>query len=74
MCQRMDVINALNESLSTIKTLSGLGPLIDGNPEYFDSCIELMALIHQHVGHADRLVDQLSRLVLPRPSRVEDAS
>jgi hypothetical protein len=65
--QTMDLINTLNESLATIKILSGLGPLIDGNPEHFESAIELLSLIHQHTGHADRLVDQLAQRVLPPP-------
>jgi hypothetical protein len=67
MCQRMDIINGLNEALHTIKILSGLAPILDGNPEHFESALELLSLIHQHAGHAGRLVDQLARLVLPKP-------
>jgi hypothetical protein len=52
MCQRMDLINSLNEALHTIRILSGLAPVLDGNPEHFESALELMSLIHQHAGHA----------------------
>jgi hypothetical protein len=72
MCQRMDLVNSLTEALSTTRILSGLGPLLDGNPEHFESALELLSLIHQHAGHADRLVDQLARLVLPKPRAIED--
>ncbi len=72
MCQTMDLINALNESLATVRILSGLAPLLDGNPEHFESAVELLSLIHQHTGHADRLVDQLTTHILPAPRLVEE--
>lgn len=71
MCQTTDLINAIDESVATIARLAELGPVIDGNPELFPNCIELLALITQQAAHLERLSTQLSRLVLPGPRAVE---
>jgi hypothetical protein len=67
-----DLVNALDDSISTIKHLAELGPLIDGYPEYFCHGIELLSLIAREIGHAEKLSTQLSRVVLPRPHAMED--
>jgi len=66
-----DVINAQDEAIATIARLAELGPLIDGNPEYFPHVIELLSLISLHAGHLDTLSTQLARCVMPGPQRVE---
>jgi hypothetical protein len=71
MCQRMDLINAIDEAISTIQHLAKLGPLIDGNPEYFLHAIEILSLIAQQAGHLEKFSSQVARCVLPRLCVVE---
>jgi hypothetical protein len=69
-CTLHDLINAQDEAISTILTLAELGPLIDGNPEYFRHGIEILSLICREAGHLEKLSTQLARCVLPRPHAV----
>jgi hypothetical protein len=71
MCQTMNLINAIDESLGTIQRLAELGPTIDGNPELFPNCIELLSLIARESGHVEKLSSQLAHLILPRPRAME---
>ena len=71
MCQTIDLINAVDESVATIRHLAELGALLDGNPEYFANGIELLSLIAERSGHLEALVSQLTRYVLPGPKRLE---
>jgi hypothetical protein len=66
-----ELINAMDEAIGTIQRLAELGPLIDGNPEYFPHSLELLSLIAQQAAHVDTLSSQLARCVLPRPQAVE---
>jgi hypothetical protein len=59
-CTLHDVINAIDESITTIQHLAELGP-----------AIELLALIAQQAAHVEKLSTQLARCVLPRPRAVE---
>jgi hypothetical protein len=72
MCQTMDVINAIDEAISTVKHLAELGPLIDGNPEYFRHGIEILNLICREAGHLEKLSSQLAHCVLPGPQRLKE--
>jgi hypothetical protein len=60
-----DVHNAMDEAIETILRLAELGPAIDGNPELFPHCIELLALIAQQSAHIERLSHQLATLLRP---------
>ena len=68
-----ELLNAQDEAIATIIRLAKLGPAIDGNPELFPHCIELLRLIAQHAGHLERLSTQLAGCVLG-PRRLEDLS
>jgi hypothetical protein len=64
----MDLLNSLDESLSTIARLSQLGGLLDdGGEQYFANCIEILAIINREVGHAEKLSTQLVACVRPTP-------
>jgi hypothetical protein len=66
------LINSADEAIATVRRLSELGPVIDGNPELFPNVIEILSLIGQQAGHLERLSEQLTRCVLPRPRRGEE--
>jgi hypothetical protein len=66
-----DLINAMDESINTVRILSGLGPLMDGNHEHFESCIEVLSLIAQQAGHLEKLSTSLAHVVIPRPRAME---
>jgi hypothetical protein len=66
-----DLINAEDEVIATIDHLAELGQVIDGNPELFANCIQLLSLIAQQAGHLEKLSTQLARCVVPGPSRGE---
>jgi hypothetical protein len=69
-----DLVNAIDESLSTVKHLAELGPAIDdGSAQYFGHAVELLALIARESSHLEKLSTQLARCVLPLPHAVEDA-
>jgi hypothetical protein len=65
-----DTLNAMDEAIHTILKLAELGPVIDGNPDYFDHLIELLSLIAREAGDLNKLSDQLAHCVLPRPHAV----
>jgi hypothetical protein len=67
-----DLFNSLDGALATITRLSELAPALDGSPEYFANCIEILGLIEQQAAHAERISSQLAHLVLPRPRLTED--
>jgi hypothetical protein len=67
-----ELIDAQDEAIATIQRLAELGPAIDGNPELFPNCIELLSLIAQQASHLERLSTQLARCVLPGPQRVKE--
>lgn len=71
MCQTMNLINAIDDAISTIQHLAELGPLIDGNPEYFRHGIEILSLVCREAGHLEKLSSQLTTCILPRPRAVE---
>jgi hypothetical protein len=70
-CTLHDAMNAMDEAIGTILKLAELGPLIDGNPDYFEHLIELLSLIAQQASHLEKLSTQLGQCVLPRPRVVE---
>jgi hypothetical protein len=71
-CALHDVINAMDEAITTIQRLAELGPALDeGGSLYFPHALELLALISQQAGHLEKLSTQLAWCVLPRPQRVE---
>ena len=71
MCQTMDLINAIDESLNTIQRLAELGPALDdGGAVYFHKAIANLALIARESAHLEKLRSQLARCVLPGPQCV----
>jgi hypothetical protein len=71
-CTLHDVINAIDEAITTIQHLAELGAAIDdGSTLYFPHAIELLALIAQQAAHLEQLSTSLARCVLPRPRAVE---
>jgi hypothetical protein len=50
----IDVINAQDTAIATIRTLAELGPLLDGNPQFFPHAIELFSLIAQQWGEPNK--------------------
>jgi hypothetical protein len=75
MCHTMDLVNAIDERLSTIKHLGELGPAIDDNAgTYFTHAIELLSLITEHAAQAEQLMSQLAQRVLPKPRVMENRS
>jgi hypothetical protein len=66
----IEVINAQDTAIATILTLAELGPLLDGNPQFFPHAIELFSLIAREAGHLEKLSSQLARVLLPRPHAV----
>jgi hypothetical protein len=65
------LIDSLDESLATIRRLAELGPLLDGQVEFHEHVIEILALVAQHAAHAERLSTQLAQVVLPTPRPVD---
>ena len=67
-----DLINAIDEAIRTIRRLAELGPVIDGNPALFANLIEILSLINERAGHLEKLSEQLTQRMLPRPDRMEE--
>jgi hypothetical protein len=61
-----DLINALDEGISTIQRLAEIGPALDdGGSTYFPNAIEILSLIAREAGHLEKLSTQLANLILP---------
>jgi hypothetical protein len=70
-----DLINSLDEAITTIQRLAEIGPALDdGGPVYFPNAIAVLALIAQQASHLEQLSQQLAQCVLPRPHAVESQS
>jgi hypothetical protein len=67
-----EILNSMDEAISTIQHLAGLGPAIDGNPELFPHGIVLLSLIAREAGELEELSAQAAGCVLPGPQRLED--
>ena len=56
----IDLINDIDEDLSTLKVLAGLAPLLDGQPEYFPHAVLILQLSGEI---SDRMETRMSNLV-----------
>jgi hypothetical protein len=69
--QAVNLLNALDESVATIRHLAQLGPVIDGHEDIFPNLIELLSLVEERASHVDKLLSQLASCIRPRPLPTE---
>jgi hypothetical protein len=66
-----EIVNSMDEAISIIQQLAELGPAIDGHPELFPNCIQVLSLIAREAGQLEELSAEAARCVLPSPPRVK---